>query len=126
MVMAQKRLLVVEDDPDGQEMIATMLHHLQYTVDTANDAEDAAQLLFGSAHNPYSAIIIDLALPGKDGWELLAEILDNPNTGQIPCIAVTAHHTSKLREETIRAGFVAYFPKPIDATALGRQLDSLI
>lgn len=123
--MAQKHILVVEDDPDGQEMIATMLQHLRYKVDTANDAEDAGKLLFGMS-NPYDAIIIDLALPGKDGWELLTEILDNPNTNQIPCIAATAHHTSKLREETIRAGFVAYFPKPIDATALGRQLDSLL
>jgi two-component system cell cycle response regulator DivK len=123
--MSQKRILVVEDDPDGQEMIATMLRHLQYDVDTANDAEEAAQILFAS-DSLYNAIIIDLALPGKDGWELLAEIIDNPNTNGIPCIAVTAHHMSKLREDTIRAGFVAYFPKPIDATALGRQLDSLI
>lgn len=71
-------------------------------------------------------MIIDLALPGKDGWELLTEIIKNPATTYLPCIAVTAHHTSKLREETIRAGFVAYFPKPIDATVLGRELDSLI
>ena len=123
--MAQKRILVVEDDPDGQEMIATMLQHLQFHVETANDAEDAGQVLFG-ARRPYDAVIIDLALPGKDGWELLAEILDDPDTSRVPCIAVTAHHTSKLREETIRAGFVAYFPKPIDGTSLGRQLDALI
>jgi len=123
--MPQKRILVVEDDPDGQEMIATMLQHLQFSVDTSDDAEAAGDILFNS-NTLYNAIIIDLALPGKDGWELLAEILDNPNTSNIPCIAVTAHHTSKLREETIRAGFVAYFPKPIDATVLGRQLDSLI
>jgi CheY-like chemotaxis protein len=123
--MSQKRILVVEDDPDGQEMISTMLQHMSYEIDTANDAEEAGQLLFG-LENSYNAIIIDLALPGKDGWELLAEVLDYPKTSQIPCVAVTAHHTSKLREETIRAGFVAYFPKPIDATALGRQLSALI
>ena len=123
--MINKRILVVEDDPDGQEMITTMLQHLQYEVDTVDDAEGAGQALFG-AETPYNAIIIDLALPGKDGWELLAEITDNPLTANIPCLAVTAHHTSKLREETIRAGFVAYFPKPIDATSLGRQLEQLI
>lgn len=120
-----KHILVVEDDPDGQEMIATILLHLQFNVDTVNDAEEASQVLFAGAGS-YDAIIIDLALPGKDGWELLADILDNPRTANIPCIAVTAHHTSKLREDTIRAGFTAYFPKPIDATALGRELDSLI
>jgi CheY-like chemotaxis protein len=123
--MSQKHILVVEDDPDGQEMITTMLQHLRFDVDTVDDAEEAAHVLFDSG-NVYNAIIIDLALPGKDGWELLDEIIDNPDTAEIPCIAVTAHHTSKLREDTIRAGFVAYFPKPIDATALGRQLDSLV
>ncbi|MBN2303534.1 MAG: response regulator, partial [Anaerolineae bacterium] len=112
-------------DPDGQEMITTVLNHLQYAVETASDAEEAGSFLFGS-RIAYDAIIIDLALPGKDGWELLADILDHPDTSRIPCIAVTAHHTSKLREDTIRAGFVAYFPKPIDATSLGRQLDSVI
>lgn len=124
-MMAQKRLLVVEDDPDGQEMITTMLQHLRFEVDPAGDAEEAGQKLFANG-SKYDAIIIDLALPGKDGWELLNEIIGNPKTSAIPCIAVTAHHTSKLREETIRAGFVAYFPKPIDATALGRQLDQIL
>jgi two-component system cell cycle response regulator DivK len=123
--VSQKHVLVVEDDPDGQEMITTMLQHLHFNVDTAADAEEASDILFNT-DSAYNAIIIDLALPGKDGWELLAEIVDNPITATVPCIAVTAHHTSKLREETIRAGFVAYFPKPIDATALGRQLDMLI
>jgi CheY-like chemotaxis protein len=123
--MSQKSILVVEDDPDGQEMITTMLQHLQFAVDSVDDAEAATGVL-SSSENVYDAIIIDLALPGKDGWELLAEIMNNPSTNRIPCIAVTAHHTSKLREETIRAGFVAYFPKPIDATALGRELAALI
>jgi CheY-like chemotaxis protein len=123
--MPQGRILVVEDDPDGMEMITTMLQHMRFDVDTSENAEEAAGALFDSG-NRYNAVVIDLALPGKDGWELLSEIIDNPDTSHIPCIAVTAHHTSKLREETIRAGFVAYFPKPIDATALGRELDALI
>src|SRR5690242_10928111 len=116
--MSKKHILVVEDDPDGQEMISTMLCYLQIDVEAADEAEGAVNLL--SNNSGYSAIIIDLAPPGKDGWELLADILGDPKTSEIPCIAVTAHHTSKLREDTIRAGFVAYFPKPIDATALGR------
>lgn len=124
--MSNRHILVVEDDPDGQEMIATILTHLRFNVETVNDAEEASHVLFGTGNAPYDAIIIDLALPGKDGWELLGEILDHAGTSGIPCIAVTAHHTSKLREETLRAGFVAYFPKPIDATALGRHLDTLI
>ena len=123
--MDLKRVLVVEDDPDGREMVATILEHMNYHVDTADDGEQAAKMLFGSV-NPYDAVIIDLALPGKDGWELLADILENPSTLEMPCIAVTAFHNSKLREQALRAGFTAYFPKPLDGTQLSVELERLI
>lgn len=123
--MTDKRILVVEDDLDSQEMVATMLQHMNFVVDTADNAEQAADLLFES-RTEYDAIVIDLALPGKDGWELLNEILDDPETEALPCIAVTAYHQSKLREDALRAGFTAYFPKPIDGTQLGRELERLV
>jgi len=123
--MADKHILVVEDDPDGQEMITTMLEHLKYVVDTADNGEQASRMLFDSG-NSYRAIIIDLALPGKDGWQVLQEIRNEPSTANVPCIAVTAFHNSKLREEALRAGFTAYFPKPIDGTKLGRELDRIL
>lgn len=123
--MTNRRVLVVEDDPDGREMVTTILQHMKFEVETADDGEQASALLFNEAVS-YRAVIIDLALPGKDGWELLGEILNNPSTESLPCIAVTAFHSSKLREEALRAGFTAYFPKPIDSTQLGRELDRLL
>ena len=119
-----KHILVIEDDPDGQEFVATVLQHMRYDVDTADDGEQATNLLFNSGKR-YDAVVIDLALPGKDGWEVLSEILDNPATESVPCIAVTAFHNSKLREDALHAGFVAYFPKPIDSTQFGRAIDEL-
>ena len=123
--MSDKRILVVEDDPDGQEMITTILRHMNFDVETADDGEQASQMIF-RADAAYNAILIDLALPGKDGWDLLDEIMSNPDTEALPCIAMTAYHTSKLREEALRAGFTAYFPKPVDGTSLGRELDQII
>jgi CheY-like chemotaxis protein len=123
--MTNSRILVVEDDPDGREMVATMLEHMNFPVDVVGNAEDAMDHLFGS-NTVYRAVIIDLALPGMDGWELLAEILNNPNTTNIPCVAVTAFHAFKMREDAIRAGFSAYLPKPIDSMVLGRELERLI
>lgn len=117
-------VLVVEDDPDGQEVVATILEHLNISTDVAPNAEEAERLLFGD--KAYHAVIIDLALPGKDGWELLNAIQANPRTASIPCVAVTAYHTSKLREEAIAAGFSAYFAKPIDSTAFARRLEALM
>jgi CheY-like chemotaxis protein len=119
------RILVVEDDPDGQAVVAHVLGYMNVAIDTADDAEQAEEYLFDQGI-PYTAVIIDLALPGKDGWELLAEIRQNPQTANLPCIAVTAYHTSKLREEAITYGFDAYFAKPLDAMAFARELEALL
>lgn len=122
---ASWRILVVEDDPDGQEVVAHILQYLEVQIDRANDAEQASVFL-SRPENKYNAIIIDLALPGKDGWELLSEIKADPARKDIPCIAVTAHHTARLRNEAIVAGFKAYFSKPLDATGFARQLDAML
>jgi len=118
------RILVVEDDPDGQEVVSVMLEHLGVPIDVAGTAMEAEALLF-VAERPYHVVIIDLALPDKDGWELLGLIQAYAPTSTIPCVAVTAFHTSKLREQAIKSGFAAYFPKPIDATAFARRLETI-
>ncbi|GAB5494281.1 MAG: response regulator [Phototrophicaceae bacterium] len=123
--MPQKRILIVEDDIDSQEMVTTILQHMNFIVDTADDGEQAIEMIRNVGLG-YKAIVIDLALPEKDGFEVLNSVLDNPKTESIPCIAVTAFHNSKLREEALQAGFIAYFPKPIDGTQLGREIDSII
>ncbi len=119
------QVLVVEDDADGQEVVATLLRHLNITLDIAADAAEAEQFLFNSG-KAYNAAIIDLALPDKDGWQILSEVLADPRTAELPCIAVTAYHTSKLRESAILAGFKAYFPKPLDGAGFLRQLEAIL
>jgi two-component system CheB/CheR fusion protein len=123
--MQDWHILVVEDDPDGQEVVATILEHAKMHIAVANDAEQAEQLLFGGGYQ-FDAVVIDLALPGKNGWELLDEILNTPQTSALKCIAVTAYHSSKLREEALSAGFYAYFPKPIEATVFVRELTHIL
>jgi CheY-like chemotaxis protein len=122
--MAQP-ILIVEDDPDGQALVSHVIDHLNMPYDVAGDAEKALAKLFGSGET-YQAVIIDLALPGKDGWELLGDIRNNPATSGLTCVAVTAYHTSKTREDALRAGFDAYFAKPLDATHFARELEALL
>lgn len=125
MTKSNWRILVVEDDLDGQALMSTLLEHLSVPVDVASNVAEAEQYLFQS-ENQYQAVIIDLALPDKDGWQLLAEIQADERTRAVPCIAVTAFHNSKLREDAIVAGFMAYFPKPIDSTTFLRELASIL
>lgn len=125
MTQNQWRILVIEDDDDGQEVMGTILAHLRVAYDVAGDADQAGQFLYNSG-NQYNAIIIDLALPGKDGFGILNDILNDDALAHTPCIAVTAYHTSRLREDALKAGFTAYFPKPVDSTSFGRALQDLL
>jgi two-component system, sensor histidine kinase len=120
----EKRILVVEDDPDGQALVTHILEYLNHPLDVVGDAEQASRYLFDDAR-VYQAVIIDLGLPGRDGWSLLAEIRGNEYTYGLHCIAVTAFHTSKVREETVKAGFNAYFSKPLDVMGFAKVLESL-
>ena len=118
-------ILIVEDDPDGQALVSHVIGYLNIPHEVVDDAEKAITKLFESGQT-YRAVIIDLALPGKDGWELLAHIRDNPATSALTCISVTGFHTSKTRDDALRAGFDAYFPKPLDAMHFARELEALL
>jgi CheY-like chemotaxis protein len=118
-------ILIVEDDPDGQALVSHVIGHLNIPHEVVGDAELALNMLSDNEQD-FQAVIIDLALPGKDGWELLSEIRNNPATASLTCVAVTAFHTSKTREEALRLGFDAYFSKPLDATRFARELESLL
>src|SRR4051794_39260214 len=112
------QILVVEDEPDGQVVVSRLLKFFNITADAFGSAEEALQAL-GSKH--YQAAIIDLALPGMDGLSLVGEIRNNNETASLPCIAITAYHTSSVRQQTIDAGFDAYFSKPLDDTSFIRE-----
>jgi len=118
-------ILLVEDDPDGQAVVRHILEYHHWPVFVAPNGEIASEQLF-QQHNHFSAAIIDLALPGMDGWQLLNAIRQNPATADLLCVAITAFHSSKTRAEAIKAGFDAYIPKPVDSTGFIRTVDSLL
>jgi DNA-binding response OmpR family regulator len=117
------KFLVVEDDPDGQDVVQRILRHHGIAFDAFYDAESALPAL---EQNTYTAAIIDLALPAIDGWGLLSAIRNNPATAGMPCFAVTAFHSAEVAVEAINRGFVAYFPKPLDPTSLVREIEGIL
>ncbi|HEX2905267.1 MAG TPA: response regulator [Phototrophicaceae bacterium] len=118
------RILVVEDDPDGQDVVARILRYHKISLDIANDAEEALQLLIGGSQ--YTGAIIDLALPGIDGWTLLGAIRRDPQTANLPCVAVTAYHSAEVAVKAIEMGFNAYFAKPLETTSFVRELERVL
>lgn len=117
------RILVVEDDPDGQEVIARILRYHRIDNQMAMDAEQALALLH---QMPFDAAILDLSLPGMDGWSLLAAIRADPALAGLRCIAVTGYHSPEMAVRAVEAGFAAYFPKPVEATSFVRELQHVL
>lgn len=117
--MQDWHVLVVEDDPHGQNVATTVLKFNNISVDVASTAEDGLLML---KQNRYNAAIVDLALPGMDGWSLLKHVQADPELAALPCVAVTAFHSTTVALEAIKAGFVAYFPKPISAATFVKDL----
>jgi CheY-like chemotaxis protein len=120
--MRNWHVLVVEDDRYIWEIISRLLEYHGIQVDVAKDAEDALALL---AEYQYTLAVIDLALPGMDGWQLLREIKATPEIADMPCVAVTAYHDAKVAHEAIAAGFTAYFPKPLE-TSFAQALEKVL
>jgi two-component system cell cycle response regulator DivK len=115
-------LLVVEDDPDGQEVLAHILgfHEIRHEiVSTAEEALERVKV------TPYTAAIIDLQLPGMDGWRLMQAIRAVAG-GVLPCFAITAYHSASLAVKAIADGFAGYIPKPFEAASFVRELSRVI
>ncbi|RMG74833.1 MAG: response regulator, partial [Chloroflexi bacterium] len=74
----------------------------------------------------YNAAVIDLALPGMNGFDLIRRIRQHQRYANLPCIAYTAYHSSKVRYEAKESGFDAYLEKPLDRKLLITTLKELI
>lgn len=121
--MSDWNILVIEDDGDGQEVVLRLLkyHHIAYKI--AGTGEDALKYL---ANGGFTACIIDLSLPGINGWEVLSAIRHDPQLYHLPCVAITAYHSAEVAMKAVEAGFNAYFSKPLDATSFVRELSRVL
>lgn len=122
--MPTHNLLLVEDDRDGREVVNRILRHHRIAHVTCDSAEEALKLIADGT--VFTAAIIDLALPGMDGWTLLKQLRSQAATRAIPCVAITAFHAPEVAIKAIEAGFAAYFPKPLEATSFVRELERVI
>ena len=106
---AQGRILVVDDQPANLRAVSTLLVRSGYEVLTANTGEDALQL--ASRHVP-DLLLLDMMMPGMDGFALLAEIKQHPPLLRLPVVFLTAAHDRELLLRAFDAGAVDYVTKP--------------
>jgi signal transduction histidine kinase/CheY-like chemotaxis protein len=115
-----RRVLVVDDNPDHLEVLAELLRGRGYDVVEAHDAFEALRII--SEKKP-DACVIDIGLPGMDGYELARKLREIPETRSSRLIAVTGYGTKADGEAFQAAGFDHYFPKPPNIEELNRVLE---
>jgi two-component system cell cycle response regulator DivK len=103
------RILIVDDVEDNRRIYAMFLRARAFDVNVAGDGHQAlakAQRLLPDL------VVMDLAIPGIDGWEVTRRLKRNRRTRGIPVIALTGHALAGAKEEAQRAGCIAFLTKP--------------
>lgn len=113
------RILVVDDDADSRNLVATVLALDTYVVTEAESGDHALRLL---ANEHFDAVMLDLAMPGLDGIEVLRWIRRSPRTAQVPVLIVTARHQVDDMVEGLEVGANDYISKPFTPEELLARL----
>lgn len=121
--MAGELILIVEDDEKNLRLARDVLQHHGYEIVGASTAEDALAL---AAARPPDLILMDIALPGMDGFEALEQLKGDASTAAIPVCALTAFAMEDDRERCLGAGFDGYLVKPITVAEFPNQVRGLL
>jgi two-component system cell cycle response regulator DivK len=105
-----KTVLLVEDNPHNRKIFSGMLTHSGFQV---VEAEDGHQALAAMQKALPDLILMDLSIPGVDGWEVTRRLKADPRTKPVPIIALTAHAMRGDEERAYAAGCDHYLAKPI-------------
>ena len=122
--LAGLRVLVVDDEDDARDLLATVLRSCGSEVTTASSAAEAVAVV--KTLKP-ELLVSDIEMPVEDGYSLITKIraLKPEDGGQTPAIALTAHARVEDRMRALSAGYQMHVPKPVEPAELVVVIASL-
>jgi PAS domain S-box-containing protein len=117
-----KRILIVDDEPKNQRLIKEFLDVLGHSSEPANDGLEALEKL----KSGFDLVLMDVMMPGMDGFEVVRHIRENPEFADIPVIMVTVLDDKETRLRAVEAGANDFINKPIDRLELRVRIESLL
>jgi CheY-like chemotaxis protein len=117
------RILYVEDNDDNVYVVRNRFARVGFTVIVATDGEQGMAMAVAARPD---LILMDLGLPGVDGWEATKRIKSQPETRHIPVIALSAHAMTGDRERALEAGCDDYDTKPVEMPRLLSKIRALL
>ncbi len=113
--LREARVLVVDDEPDARELLATVLENAGAEVLQASSVSSAMSIL---GEHEVSAVVSDIGMPGEDGYTFVRRLRAAERTKELPAIALTAYARAEDRERALASGFGVHMPKPIEPARL--------
>ena len=117
------KVLLVEDNEESRDGLARRLRRKGYETLLAVDGREAVRMAGAEAPD---LILMDMSLPGLDGWEATRQLKAAPQTRGIPVIALTAHAMAGDREKALEAGCDDYDTKPVEFARLLGKMESAL
>ncbi|MGI9321184.1 MAG: ATP-binding protein [Thiogranum sp.] len=118
------RVLLVDDDMRNLLALTPLLERWQLHVTAAGDGEEALETL--ETDEPFNLVLLDIMMPGMDGYEVTRRIRQLPATGEVPVIALTARAGEDDRKACLDAGADDCIVKPVEIGALKQLLDRFL
>ena len=109
------QIMVVDDDPNALDIVRTYLEAKGYSVTTAQNGTEALSLL--ESVRPV-LVLLDVMMPGMDGWEVARTIKNHPEFGSTRVVMLTARSDFEDKHEGLRAGADDYLVKPVQLEEL--------
>ena len=113
---SQKTILIIDDDQRNIFALTAVLRAKNFPVVAAASMEEAFELLNSNAE--IGIVLMDMMMPGMDGYEAIPRVKSNEQYRHLPVIAVTAQAMAGDREKALAAGADDYIPKPVDVDLL--------
>ena len=118
-----KKVLVADDTANGRELVKTVLENTGYEV---IEAKDGVEALANARQVHPDLIILDLHMPGLDGFGVLEELRRDKDFATTPVMALTASAMMGDKERALALGFTGYITKPIRLAALRSEVERLL
>jgi CheY-like chemotaxis protein len=117
-----KKILIIEDQAQLRYLMALTLRYMNYEPLEAEDGYAGIQTSL--AEHP-DLVLLDLSLPGMSGIDTAKKLKENPQTRQIPIVALTGWEPKQFEVKARQVGMVAYLQKPVSLATIVEQIESL-
>mgnify|MGYP001821810001 CR=1 FL=1 len=118
-----QKILVVDDNAANLDVMLQLLEPLGYELAIATSGEKALRV---ADHFRPDLVLLDVMMPGMDGYEVCRQLKAEPATRDIPVVFVTGHSSEAEREQGLAMGAAAYLSKPVDPAALYSTVEELL